>query len=260
MIPRGFGIDATTPVDVVVEVAREAERAGYSSFWLNGSPPRGALEGLAAAAEVTTIPLGVGVLPLHRRSIEEVVADVKELAIPTERFLMGIGYSAPRGALDMVRRSVDLIHGELGARAVVGPFGPNMTRLGGEIGDGVLFTWWFVPEIERSRPHVEEGAERVGCEPPPVYSYIRCAPLPSAEERLEEEAGRYDSSPRFREMFRRHGLTARDTVVTGATPEELQVGIFREEAVLDHSIIRAITAERDREHLFALLHACEPGR
>lgn len=260
MIPRGFGIDATTSTDVVVDVAREAERAGYSSFWLNGSPPREALERLAAAAEVTTIPLGVGVLPLHRRPIEDVVADVKELSIPTERFLMGIGYSAPRGALDMVRRSVDLIRNDLGAQAIVGPFGPNMTRLGGEIGDGVVFTWWFVPEIERSRRYVEQGAARAGRTPPPIYSYIRCALLPGAEERLEEEAGRYDSAPRFREMFRRHGLTARDTVVAGTTSEDLQAGIAREEAVLDHSIIRAITAERDREHLIELLHACKPRR
>lgn len=255
---RGFGIDATTPVDVAQEVARRTEALGYDSFWVNGSPPREAIEILTAAAEVTTIPLGTGVIPLHRQPISDVIADVEELDLPTDRLWLGVGFGEPQNALAIMRDAVARIQDELNARAIMGAFGPNMTRLAGEISDGVLFTWWFRAAIEESRPLVKEGAGRISRQPPEIMSYIRCAILPDAKERLDEVAGGYDSSPRFRELFRRHGLTAWDTIVTGAERDDLLPGIEREEEVLDVSVIRAIVAETTVDHFDALLHACRP--
>jgi alkanesulfonate monooxygenase SsuD/methylene tetrahydromethanopterin reductase-like flavin-dependent oxidoreductase (luciferase family) len=259
MVPRGFGIDATVPLDVVREVARAAERAGYASFWLNGSPPRGALEAIAAAAEVTSIPLGTGVLPFDRRPISLLIDDVIELGIPQERFWMGIGWGGgSQDALATMRAAIDAIRERLDARPIAGAFGPNMTRLAGEIADGVIFTWWFRELIEQSRPLVAEGAFRAGRDAPEVFSYIRCALLPQAQQSLDETAGSYDSMPRFRALFRAHDRTAHDTVITGATGADLRPGIEREEAVLDHAIIRAITADQSAESILALLEACKP--
>ncbi|MFW6075365.1 MAG: LLM class flavin-dependent oxidoreductase, partial [Chloroflexota bacterium] len=155
MSERGFGIDATTPIDVARQVAQEAEAAGFRSFWVNGSPPREALEILGAAADVTSIPLGTGVIPLHRRGIDDVIDDVKQIGIPAHRLLLGIGYGEPKDALATMREAVRRIRHDLGAAPIVGPFGPNMTRLAGEISDGALFTWWFREAIEESRPLVE---------------------------------------------------------------------------------------------------------
>lgn len=260
MPPRGFGIDATTPLDVVREVAREAERAGYDSFWLNGSPPDAAMQAVAAAAEVTSFPIGTGVLPFNRRPIEQLIEDTKQLGIPQDRFWMGIGWGGgPKGALDTMRAAVERIRAELAVRPLVGAFGPNMTRLAGEISDGVIFTWWFKAAIEESRPLVEEGAARAGRTAPPIFSYIRCALLPQAQAALDQTAGSYDAVPRFRRLFRAHGLTARDTVVTGANAAELRPGIEREEAVLDYAIIRAITADTSADSILELLEACKPG-
>lgn len=255
---RGFGIDAGTTPEVARQVARAAEAAGYGSFWLNGSPPRAALELLAVVAEETSLPLGAGVLPLTRRSIEDVLSDLRELALPLDRFWLGVGYGAPQGALAYIRRSVAMIH-DAGARAVVGAVGPRMTELAGEIGDAVSFTWWFKAAVEESRPLLERGAARAGRPaPPPVMSYIRCALLPQAEAALAEQAASYDAVPGFSAVFTRHGLTARDTVVTGANGAELQPGIAREEAVLDIPVIRAVTADRGAPALLELLEACRP--
>jgi alkanesulfonate monooxygenase SsuD/methylene tetrahydromethanopterin reductase-like flavin-dependent oxidoreductase (luciferase family) len=269
MVSRGFGIDATVPLEVVREVAQAAERAGYTSFWVNGSPPRAALEAIAAAAEVTTIPLGTGVLPFDRRPIGRLIDDVIELGIPQERFWMGIGWGGgPQDALATMRAAVDAIRDRLDARPIVGAFGPNMTRLAGEIADdvrglspaGVIFTWWFREAIEESRPLLADGAWRAGRETPEVFSYIRCALLPQARQALDDVAESYDGMPRFRALFRAHGRTARDTVITGSSREELRPGIEREEAVLDHAIIRAITADQSAESILELLDACAPTR
>jgi len=255
---RGFGIEALTAPEVMREVARAAEAAGYGSLWVNGSPPRAALELLAVAAKETTLPLGTGVLPLTRRPIEDVLSDLHELQLPVERLWLGIGYSAPRGALAYVRRSVAMIH-DAGARAVVGAVGPRMTELAGEIGDAVSFTWWFRDAVEASRPLLEAGAERGGRPgAPPIMSYIRCALLPQAEATLAEQAANYDAAPNFSKVFSRHGRTARDTVMTGATGADLQRGIAYEEAVLDIPVIRAVTADREAQALLELLKACRP--
>lgn len=254
---RGFGIDATVPVDVAVEIARLAEAAGFASFWVNGSPPREALEILAAVAREVDLPLGTGVLPLQRRPMTDVVADIKELEVPVDRLMLGLGYAAPQGALETIRDAVRQTRA-IGATPIVGAFGPNMTKLAGEISDGVLFTWWFRAAVEESRPLVEEGATRADRETPPIMSYIRCALLPQAEEKLADQAASYDSSPRYRELFRRHGLTARDTVITGATRGDFLPGIDHEEGVLDVSVIRAITGEPTVEAHAELIEATRP--
>ena len=261
MPPRGFGIEATTTLDVVREVARAAEQANYDSFWVNGSPPRAAMEAIAAAAEVTTIPLGTGVLPFNRRPIGQLIEDLVELDIPQDRFWMGIGWGGdPRGALAAMRAAVDAIRERTSARPIVGAFGPNMTRLAGEIGDGVIFTWWFREAIEESRPLAADGAWRASRETPEIFSYIRCTLLPQAQQALDEVAASYDNIPRFRALFEAHDRTARDTVITGSTAADLRPGIEREASVLDHAIIRAITADQSTESILELLEACAPKR
>lgn len=257
MLTRGFGIESMTAPEVVRQVARAAEAAGYGSFWLNGSPPDAALRLLAEAATVTSLPLGIGVLPLTRRPIEAVLSDLQELQLPLDRLWLGIGYGAPRGALDYIRRSVALLH-EAGARVLVGAVGPRMTELAGEIGDGISFTWWFKSAVEESRPLLERGAAWVGRPTPPVMSYIRCALLPQAEAALAEQAASYDAIPSFSALFARHGVKARDTVITGPDAAALQPGIAREEAVLDIPVVRAVTADRSADALLELLEACRP--
>ena len=66
---RGFGVTAAVDHGVVAELAREAERLGYTSFWFNDIPHAEGLASVAAAVEATTsIPLSVGVIrSMHDR-------------------------------------------------------------------------------------------------------------------------------------------------------------------------------------------------
>jgi len=255
---RGFGIDATVPADIAQAVAVRAERDGYSSFWVNGSPPQGALEIIERAAANTELDLGIGVFPLTSISADEIVAEVRHRDLPQDRLWIGIGSSRSPGALAEVRQAVHTLRHELEVRVVMAAVGPRMTVLAGEIADAVIFTWWTAEEVERSRVLLEQGAAAAGKHEPTVISFIRCALMPQAAEAVASRAEAYGKIPRYREVFERAGITAEDTVVMGTSRAELLPGIEREEAAVDLSIIRAIPPSDTVEDLAELAAACAP--
>ncbi len=256
---RGFGIDATAPLELATEVAVRAESAGYASFWVNGSPPLGALDIIERAAEHTDLDLGVGVFPLTTITAEELVSEVRQRDLPQDRLWLGVGSGRKSGALAEVRQAVRTVGTELDVRVVTAAVGPKMTELAGEIADAVVFTWWIASEVMRSRVLLDRGATAVGRNTPTVVSFIRCALLPQAAAAVTERADVYDAIPRYREVFARNGLTAADTVITGTSRTELLAGIETEEAVVDHPVIRAITAAATVEAISELLTACAPS-
>lgn len=255
---RGFGIDATVPPDVAEEVAIHAERCGYSSFWVNGSPPQSALEIITRAARVTELDLGVGVFPLTRISADELVIEVHDRRLPQDRLWLGVGSSRSPGALDEVRQAIHTLRADLSVRVAQAAVGPRMTVLAGEISDAVIFTWWIRSEIERSKVLLEQGAASAGRHMPKVVSYIRCALMPQAEAAVTERAEGYDRMPRYQHVFARLGIAAADTVITAETRADLLPHIEDEEEVLDVSVIRAIPAGDTVESLAELVVACAP--
>lgn len=255
---RGFGIDATVPVDVAGEVAKRAEVFGYASFWVNGSPPDRALDVLEQAAQHTSLALGVGVFPLTKITADDLVAEVRRRDLPQNRVWLGVGSGRRPGALVEVRRAVHTLRGELDVKVVAAAVGPKMTALAGEVAHAVIFTWWVAAEVERSRLLLEESAAAVDRAPPAVVSYIRCALVPQAAAAVAERAELYDTIPRYREMFARNGLTAAETVITGTSRAELLVGIEREASVLDVPVIRAIPEANTVAALSDLVAACAP--
>lgn len=255
---RGFGIDATVSPDVAAEVAVRAEGDGYTSFWVNGSPPDGALDIIERAAEHTDLDLGVGVFPLTKITAEDLVSEIRQRDLPQDRLWLGVGSNRKPGALAEVRQAVHTLRVELDVRVVTAAVGPKMTVLAGEVADAVIFTWWIAPEVERSRVLLEQSASAIGQDPPTVVSYIRCALLPQAAAAVAERADFYDAIPHYREVFARNGLTAAGTVVTGISRAELLPGIEMEEAVLDSPVIRAIPAANTVESISELVAACAP--
>lgn len=255
---RGFGIDASVPIDVATEVARMVETAGYGSFWVNGSPHDGALSIIEGALEETTLDVGVGVFPLPKIPAEELVSEVRRRGLPQSRLHLGVGSGRRPGALEEVRAAADLFRQELDVTVVTGAVGPRMLALAGEVADEVILTWSFVAEVERARPIIEEAAAKANRDAPTVVSFVRCALLPQAAEAVAERARVYDQIPHYHEVFERNGVSAADTVVTGSSREELVDGIEREESVLDMSVIRAIPAENTVESLGELVEACAP--
>lgn len=255
---RGFGIDASIPVEVAVEVASLVENAGYDSFWVNGSPHLGALEILEAAAERTDLTLGVGVFPLPKISADELVAEVTERDLPQDRLWLGVGSARRPGALAEVRQAVETFRRKLEVTVTTGAVGPKMTALAGEVSDAVIFTWSIAAEVQQNRVFVEDAARAADREPPTVVSFIRCGLLPQAAAAVAERAEAYSAIPHYQAVFDRYSMTASDTVVTGISREQLLTGITREEQALDVSIIRAIPADNTVDSLGRLVVACAP--
>lgn len=258
---RGFGIAAAVSHDVTRQVAQEAERLGYSSFWANDTPGADGLAALAAAAEVTSaIKLGVGVIPLDRRPGESIAADVEQLGLPHGRLLLGVGSGGDPKGLDRVRAGVDVLHSRVSARVIVAALGPNMCALAGEVADGVLFNWLTPEFAERSGRWVLDAAEQAVRPRPSLMAYVRCALVPDAEARLRDESSRYSRIGKYGDHFRRMGTSAYDTCVSGPDAEALQAGIARHERVLDETVVRAITRDDSAESILTLLRACAPLR
>jgi hypothetical protein len=255
---RGFGIDASVPLDVAQEAASLVERAGYGSFWVNGSPHDGALDIIEGALSRTELDVGVGVFPLTHISADALVAEVRRRELPQKRLWLGVGSGRRPGALDEVREAAHTFREDLDVTVVTGAVGPRMLALAGEVADAVILTWSFATEAERARGLVADAAAAVGRDTPTVVSFVRCALLPQAEEAVSERARVYDAIPHYREVFARHGITATDTVVTGGSRAELLERIEAEESVLDLSVIRAIPAESTVESLSELVIACAP--
>jgi alkanesulfonate monooxygenase SsuD/methylene tetrahydromethanopterin reductase-like flavin-dependent oxidoreductase (luciferase family) len=255
---RGFGIDATVPFDVAMEVAGLVEQAGYGSFWVNGSPHEAALDIIEGALNKTSLDVGVGVFPLPKISATELVAEVTGRRLPQDRIRLGVGSGRRPGALDEVRQAVQVLRDGLDVEVVTGAVGPKMMALAGEVADAVVLTWSFVAEVERARPILEEAAASAGRPVPPIISFIRCALMPESAEALAERAAAYDAIPHYHAVFTRHGMTAADTVVQGADRAALIEGIGREEAAVDEPVIRAITPDHTVASLASLIEACAP--
>jgi alkanesulfonate monooxygenase SsuD/methylene tetrahydromethanopterin reductase-like flavin-dependent oxidoreductase (luciferase family) len=244
----------------VREVAREAEALGYSSFWVNDTPGGDGLAALAAAAGVTErIALGVGVIPFDRRPASAIADDVARLGLPEDRLLLGVGSGGDPKGLGLVRDGVARLRERLTCRVIVSALGPRMCALAGEVADGVLFNWLIPAFAERSGQFVIDAAEQAGRPRPALMAYVRCALLPQAEARLAEESGRYGSFPKYAAHFERMGVSARDTCISGPDAASLQAGIAAHEAVLDETVVRAITADDSAASILELLHACQPG-
>ena len=257
---RGFGIAAAVDNGTIRIVAKAAEDAGYSSFWVNDTPGADGLECLAEAASVTdAIKLGVGVIPLGRRSAASIAEDVLRYELPQDRLWLGIGSPGPKGALANAREAIATLHNSLDCAVILAALGPRMVDLSGEIADGVLLNWITPAYSATSRERIEDASREAGRDAPIIMSYVRAGLLPEAEDEILVQANRYDSVPAYGAHFKRQGVDAHLTVLRGKNPTVLQAGIEEFEAVLDESIVRAITPDDEVATILKLLDACKPG-
>ncbi|MCM8749488.1 LLM class flavin-dependent oxidoreductase [Thermomicrobiaceae bacterium CFH 74404] len=257
---RGFGLAATTPATVIRAAAAAAEEHGYRTFWVNDTPDGDGLAALAQAATATErIGLGVGVIPLSRRTPESIVEQVRRLGLPLDRLRLGVGSGSGPGALRRVRQGIRALREALPAELVVAALGPRMCRLAGAEADAVLFNW-LTPEHARvSAGWLQEGADQAGRPRPKLYAYVRVAIGPAAIQRLEQEAGRYERIPGYSEHFARMGVSARQTAIAVERPEELPAALQPWDGVLDELVVRAITAADTEEQVLELVRAAAPS-
>jgi alkanesulfonate monooxygenase SsuD/methylene tetrahydromethanopterin reductase-like flavin-dependent oxidoreductase (luciferase family) len=255
----GFALFAGVDPEIVRASAREAEGLGFTSFWVNHP---GSIDGLTAlgvaAGASRRIELGVGVIPLHTRSAESIVQGVKANRLPLDRLLLGVGSPNP-ASLSRVTDGVTMLRQALSTRLVVAALGPKMSRLAGEIADGVLFNWLTPDHARVSAEWVRAGAAAARRTPPRLFAYVRAALGPAAGERLAQEGERYAAIPAYSAHFTRMGVKPVDTCVTGDTPDAVRDALARWRGVVDDVVVRAIVARDTVDDTLALLRALKPA-
>jgi alkanesulfonate monooxygenase SsuD/methylene tetrahydromethanopterin reductase-like flavin-dependent oxidoreductase (luciferase family) len=255
----GFAVFAGVSPEIIRASAKEAERLGYTSFWVNHPGPMDGLAALAhAARETQRIELGIGVIPLNTRGPESIVQGVKATGLPVDRLLLGVGSPNP-DALKRVRAAVADLRRQLSTRVIVAALGPQMCRLSGEVADGVLFNW-LTPEYARqSAERVREGATAAKRKMPRLCAYVRVALGAAAGGRLEEEGKRYAAISAYGANFDRMGLKPADTAIAADSPEAVKRSLAKWQGAVDEIVIRAITAKDTVEDHLALVRAAAPA-
>jgi alkanesulfonate monooxygenase SsuD/methylene tetrahydromethanopterin reductase-like flavin-dependent oxidoreductase (luciferase family) len=259
-VRRGFGIAGVLDHAIVAELAREAEQAGYSTFWANDTSGGDGLAALHVAAGVTsTISLGVGVIPIDRKPAEAIASQSTALGLPEDRLIIGIGSGAlMRGALEAVRDQAMALRAKTTAKVVVGALGPRMCDIAGEAADGALLNW-LVPEyVPVLAQLVRDAAARNDRPDPWVGAYVRVAVAGPAEVRLRAEAERYAGYPAYAAHFARMNVEAIETCVFG-TPENIRQGLRAFETDVDEVVVRAIAAEETLDAYLEVLRAAAPS-
>jgi alkanesulfonate monooxygenase SsuD/methylene tetrahydromethanopterin reductase-like flavin-dependent oxidoreductase (luciferase family) len=255
---RGFAVAANVTTEVIAAAAREAEAAGYTSFWVNHPGPVDGLASLATAAKpARRIALGIGVIPLHTRGPASIVEGVRAHALPLDRLLLGVGSPNPR-ALARVREGVAALRAQLKTRVIVAALGPKMCRLAGEVADGVLFNWLTPEHATASAALVREGAGAAGRPVPTLFAYVRLAMGPGAAERVAREGGRYAAIPAYKANFDRMGVKPETTAVVADAPAEVARALARWDGVVDEVVLRALPADEGVDSTLALVRAAGP--
>lgn len=235
-----IGIAAAAGPEVAARLAPVLERHGFHALWVNDTPGADALELLAAAAAVTDrLVLATGVLPVDRRSADDVIAAVDRLALPQKRLLLGIGSGQLRtGALDAVGHAIRRLREGTAARVVVGALGPRMRRLGAAQADGLLLSWLDPQTAARQAVSAHAAAADAH-----VALYVRAAVDPAADARLREETERYAGFAAYAANYARLGLAPQATVIDSAADLGGAVAAYR--SAVDEVVLRAITAGDD---------------
>ena len=255
---RGFAVAANVKTDVIAAAAREAESAGYTSFWVNHPGPFDGLAAVGVAArESRRIALGIGVIPLHMRGPQSIVDGVRTHALPLDRLWLGVGSPNPQ-SLDRVREGVAALRKELRTRLVVAALGPKMCRLAGEIADGVLFNWLTPEHAKASAGLVREGAQAANRAVPRLFAYVRLAMGPGAAERVAKEGARYDSVPAYHANFERMGVKPIETTIAATSAQDVRSAIAKWNGAVDELIFRAIVANDTVDENLTLVRAAKP--
>ena len=240
----GFGVIAGLAPDLLAAVAREVAQRGYGMFWINdgGRAEADGLAGLAVvAAAAPSLRLGVGVIPLDRRSPAQIAALVTDLGLPLERLGLGVGSGGAGRPLDLVRRGVAELRSLLPeAHIFISALGPRMTALAGEIADGVLFNWAVPDRLVELSAIVADAGRDAGRAPVERWGYVRAAVGSDATARLAAEAERYAGYPAYGRAFDAIGQPF-DRYGVAGSGLPAQLAAYR--SALDGVVVRALPAE-----------------
>lgn len=253
----GYGITGDLAPELVRRLAPAVERAGLRTLWVNQPAGGDALAVMAAAADVTsTLRIASGVLPVDRVPGGEIVRRVRDLGLPADRLVLGVGASAPPSPLTTVRRAVATLTDGLGVPVVVGALGPRMRRLAARESAGLLLNWLTPSAASTATAEKDRDVAGTGADPE-VALYVRCALGGVAHAVVRREAERYAAIPSYAANFARLGFAPLDSAVLAATDEELRTGLAPYTEAVDETVVRAVTASGSLGEHLALVAALE---
>ncbi len=260
MSSRGFGVAGEYPPETIDAAAVAAEQAGYDTFWLSQPAEGDSLMALARAGALTdSIRLGVGAIPFTYRSAEEIVQQVESADLPRDRLRLGVGSGVGVGALRRLREGVQLLRSLLDLEIVIAPLGPKMCQLAGELADTVLLNWLTPEYAAISVAAIGTASAEVDRPPPTIAAYVRCTIDPTARPRLAAECARYGSFPHYAAHFQRQGVAPIQTTIQAESSLEIQERLAAFEAILDHVVLRAVTAHDRVDEVLPLIEAGKPS-
>jgi alkanesulfonate monooxygenase SsuD/methylene tetrahydromethanopterin reductase-like flavin-dependent oxidoreductase (luciferase family) len=254
-----FNSGAQLPMDAIPELAQLAEEHGFGCAWggeANNKDPTVMLSSIAAVTR--RMKIGSAVYHVLGRTPATLALQAVGLdELSRGRFLLGIGASNPTVArwhgttmdhpiarveeyLEIVRRAMrgeklDFDGQYFRAHAFklafkpgknpipvyLPAFGPKMSRLAGQISDGVLINMANADEIRRIADDVRQGAEKVGKDPAEmeIICKIRCSiahTYEAAREALSHALTYYALADYYRDLLGRMGFGAEVEAMRGA--------------------------------------------
>jgi len=271
----GAFISAGRSLDAALDRVRLAEELGFDSVFTTHIAGRDSLSLLMAYASVTErVRLGTGVVPIFSRtpaSMAQTTATIDEFS--GGRMVLGIGVSHKvtvenwyggkiEKPVTQMREYATILRAIFGGEAppegrffsthfqfmgyaarpdmpiYIAALSPNMLRLAGEIGDGVML-WLCNPDYIRDVvvPTVSEGRERAGkslegFDIVPAVTVGLTDDIEGARATMRQELVTYASLPFYRAMLERSGfaddLAAFDEGMQAGDVERAKAGLSDE--------------------------------
>jgi alkanesulfonate monooxygenase SsuD/methylene tetrahydromethanopterin reductase-like flavin-dependent oxidoreductase (luciferase family) len=252
----GFGVRGDLDVGQVAWAAREAERAGYSSFWLSHPLAPVDLSRVVAALDATTsLVIGIGVVPCSHSSPESIAASAESTHLRAERFILGIGAGVPSCGLNHLRFTAHTLRARIRSQVIIGALGPAGCKLAATAGDGLLLTLVTPDAARRSLKlaHSELGAAARARWT--SITYVRVALGEEAESLLRREIGVYGQYPGFRAHLSQAATSGRLPGIAVNTNAGLVGPLGEWTDVTDKVVLRAVRGADSQDGLKRLIDA-----
>jgi alkanesulfonate monooxygenase SsuD/methylene tetrahydromethanopterin reductase-like flavin-dependent oxidoreductase (luciferase family) len=246
-----IGLRGVTDRATLLAIAPRIEAAGYRSLWLNDNHGGESLEGLAAAASVTTrLQLGTGVIALDALPADGILGKLDGYDLPADRLTLGVGSGRPANGLARVEEAVVALKAATSVPVVVGALGPRMRRLAAQHSDGVLLNWLTPDAATAASADLRRDADGR-----PVRSilYARTTASPMDAAALDLECARYSGIPSYAANFDRLGIRAIDTTIR--SPDDVAAFL----PTVDEIVLRAITTDGSVAELERLIDTYAPA-
>ena len=245
----GFAIGGQIPRNDVVELVQAAETRGFETFWFTEGSGKDALAQIAGVGPVTSkIKLGTGIVIHYTRTPSLLAMTLITLdEITNGRVILGLGTGSPKvkdshgvafeKPLGLMRDYVTIIKSALKGERVshngqaysvngfqlgfpaprpnapvyVAALNPSITRLAGEVSDGVIFYVMTPDAVKDVLPYLRLGAKEAGRKPSDITVTCFILANPDDSEKgihaLKLQLAGFAASPPYKRRLSESGFS-----------------------------------------------------